>query len=683
MKTISLAIALLFATHIAANPIDSLRRILETAPTDSTQYYAYTELASEYMFVNIDSTRYFGELAVNQAKKMKSLTLEKNALVKLGHCHYNVGKFEESFKYFTEILSLPRYPTDSVVTVHIINYLGLANWKLNRDDLAIKNFQEVFELSKVLKDNDLYKYSLNNIGLVNESQGRSEVALKYFNKLRQFAIENDDEDALSLTYINLGNTYTSLKRYPEAEIELKKYLEIAKRKNNHTEIANVYNHLARVYLLQKNNKKALSIIDKAEKVSLKHNIRDMLTDTYFTKSEIFIAQQLYKKAIRTALKGKEISLDINYRISGFYKLLAEAYHKDKQYKDAFLSQKKHYHIQDSLMVTEKEKEIAFLEVSFQSKEKASENALLIKEKKIRQSKLKQKSLIIGMISIVTGLLFAVVSLLFLSVKKDRKIKTYLEEEVEKRTHELNLINNQLIQSNEELKRFAYIASHDLREPLRNISGFISLIKRRGDNLSKEDFDEYFSFIENSNLQMAELVNSILQYSNLDATKEAKKEIIDLSQILDQVKTLLMGTIRERNVQIIYKDLPVIEYYPYVIKTVLKNLIENGLKYNEEETPTIQISSKYENDRLYLFIKDNGIGIDPEFHHKIFDMFTRLNSRKTYTGSGMGLAFCKKMLQKYQGSIELSETTKAGNGSTFIITLETEIKNVKTDILTER
>ena len=251
------------------------------------------------------------------------------------------------------------------------------------------------------------------------------------------------------------------------------------------------------------------------------------------------------------------------------------------------------------------------------------------------------------------------------------MNSVLEDKVKDRTEELENSNILLKQSNEELKRFAFIASHDLKEPIRNMGSFISLIKRR--LIQKEDTElvEYIEYAQKSNMQMFDLVDSILDYSKLESKQSIKKEVLSLQKVVDDVCLMIPPSICGKQVEVNYSNLPDIVFDKSTLITVIKNIIENGLKYNESDRPKVDISHKVNQGNLTLFIKDNGIGISEEFYAKIFEMFTRLHNRDAYSGSGMGLAFCKKLLESHNGSIRVESSE--GQGSTFIISFPTEIK----------
>lgn len=220
----------------------------------------------------------------------------------------------------------------------------------------------------------------------------------------------------------------------------------------------------------------------------------------------------------------------------------------------------------------------------------------------------------------------------------------------------------LHESNKELERFAYIASHDIKSPLRNITSFTSLLERElGKDISPRA-QEYLNYVKSGGNKLHILVSDVLDFSKVNGHEE-KSTTIDLDQIIEEIKSLLAETITSRSARINTKSkLPKIIAQRTMILLVLKNLIENGIKYNQTETPTIEIDFTHTAEGGTLHIKDNGIGIEQQFQDKIFDMFSRLHTYNEYEGTGLGLAFCRKIMLKYGGHITIY--SKVNEGSTF-------------------
>ncbi len=218
--------------------------------------------------------------------------------------------------------------------------------------------------------------------------------------------------------------------------------------------------------------------------------------------------------------------------------------------------------------------------------------------------------------------------------------------------------------NEELERFAYVAAHDLKTPLRNLYSYLGLIELKYDK-SNEQINRYIQSSKKSAEQLHNLIGDILSYSHLESNS-FPKESVDLNTLIDEVKENFSNEIIQKSATIKAKRLPQVIGDRVQLKLLFQNLIENGLKYNENRSPEVNIESHSRPNEIVLTFKDNGIGIEEKYQEQIFKMFTRLHSSDLYTGSGMGLAICKKIVENLEGTIELK--SKKDQGTMFLIAL---------------
>ena len=232
--------------------------------------------------------------------------------------------------------------------------------------------------------------------------------------------------------------------------------------------------------------------------------------------------------------------------------------------------------------------------------------------------------------------------------------------------ELNKTIEKLKESNMELERFAYIASHDLKEPLRMITSYAGLIEKRYKDKIDDDANEFIRYIIDGTLKMNQLINKLLEYSRF-LKKENQSEEIDVKKFLDEVLENLKFKIETKKAIIkINFAVQYIKANRVELLRVLQNLLDNALKFNED-IPEIEISVN-ENAKEFIFcIKDNGIGIEKKYHEKIFELFQRLNLTEKYEGNGIGLATCKKIIEKHNGKIWVESEGK-GSGSKFYFTI---------------
>jgi len=231
-------------------------------------------------------------------------------------------------------------------------------------------------------------------------------------------------------------------------------------------------------------------------------------------------------------------------------------------------------------------------------------------------------------------------------------------------------SKQLLDSNQELERFAHIASHDLKSPLRNIINFSNLLSNELKGMKNDNANQYLNFINKGSIKMNILIEDILEYSNL-SRNSMDKEAVDLNKVIQSITDSISTYIERKNVQIkVQEGLPFIKDHRTKIYLLFKNLIENGIKYNQSTTPTLEIGFK-EHPTYYLFsVKDNGIGIASKYQHKIFDIFARLHGDDKYEGTGLGLALCKKIVLSMDG--EISVISEENQGATFLIKIDKKL-----------
>ena len=226
-------------------------------------------------------------------------------------------------------------------------------------------------------------------------------------------------------------------------------------------------------------------------------------------------------------------------------------------------------------------------------------------------------------------------------------------------------NQELQVKNKDLEQFAFISSHDLQEPLKTVMGFVPLLKEEYADVIDDNGKMYINFIEEAVARMSESVNSLLEYSRIG--RNAEVELIDTNELVKNVLKDLGGRIDDSSAKIHVKDLPNINGFETEIRLVFQNLLTNAMKFiAKDQKPEISISSKIYSDFIEFEIKDNGIGIKDRFKEKIFVIFQRLHNRKNYSGSGIGLAHCRKIVELHGGKIWVE--SEEGMGSSFKFTI---------------
>jgi PAS domain S-box-containing protein len=224
---------------------------------------------------------------------------------------------------------------------------------------------------------------------------------------------------------------------------------------------------------------------------------------------------------------------------------------------------------------------------------------------------------------------------------------------------------ELERSNVDLAQFAYVASHDLQEPLRMISSYVQLLARRYKGRLDADADDFIGYAVDGATRMQTLINDLLTYSRASARSKAF-EATDCVLVLEQTLVNLKEQIRENSVVVTHDPLPTVMANGSQLAHLFSNLIENAIKFHGDEPPRVHISAKRKGDAWEVLVADNGIGIEPQYFDRIFKVFQRLHRKNEYPGTGIGLALCKKIVERHGGRIWIE--SKPGEGTTFFFTI---------------
>jgi signal transduction histidine kinase len=252
----------------------------------------------------------------------------------------------------------------------------------------------------------------------------------------------------------------------------------------------------------------------------------------------------------------------------------------------------------------------------------------------------------------------------------RQARDRLEERVQQRTFELLELNTALERSNHELEQFASVASHDLQEPLRKIQAFGDRLVQRFSNILGEQGREFVERMQHSAVRMRALIDDLLAYSRV-ASRGKPFEPVDLNQVAEEVVSDLEGRIEQTEGRVDVGPLPTIEGDPLQMRQLFQNLIGNALKFRKPDVaPLVLVRSESGEENgaatCKLSVKDNGIGFDGAYAERIFQLFQRLHGRAEFDGTGMGLAICRKIVERHGGHIMAH--SQPGCGSEFVVTL---------------
>ncbi|MCU1301670.1 MAG: hybrid sensor histidine kinase/response regulator [Candidatus Sulfotelmatobacter sp.] len=254
----------------------------------------------------------------------------------------------------------------------------------------------------------------------------------------------------------------------------------------------------------------------------------------------------------------------------------------------------------------------------------------------------------------------------LQEKYERSLRHQAERDLAKKVDEL-------ARSNADLEQFAYVASHDLQEPLRMVAAYTQLLSERYRGKLDENADKFIGYASEGALRMQVLIQDLLAFSRVGRAN-GTYSTVDCNAVLEEVRKTLGATIQEGGAVITYANLPGVWADRTQMAQLFQNLIGNAIKFRGEQAPVISIQAEKKERHWHFSVADNGIGIAPEFAENIFVVFQRLHARTEYPGNGIGLAICKKIIERNGGKIWVE--SQAGTGSTFKFTIPLDSSDEK-------
>lgn len=653
--------------------------------------------------------------ALQYAQTIKNTYEISQVYNRLGMVYTEIGELQKGLDFLNKAYEIDIQSNDSDGLNRTLNNLSVIYAEMgdfNKSLTALKRTVENNEYSKTDYEYGIY---LTNVGGVFQTMGEYDSALVYYLDYLKIArnFDNQLDEAWALNQIadiqmelgDLTQSYTNIikanklykrlksdaywatglttlgkihikqKNYDKAIEVFNQADEIAKKIGDKKREGEILKYRGQIFLAQGNHTKALELYNEALVIFKNIGSKAVYAETLYYIALSHQKLKQYPQSIQKATESLAIIQATGYRVylGKLYQLLAKNNAEIGDFKAAY-----NYHIQfknveDSLFNVAKSNRLAELQTQFYVTEKDTENALL-KNIQAENKIIIQRRTIIGF-SLAGGLLILMILaawLLNINNQK-RKYSEVLEEEVKERTKDLQIANKDLQTTNIELERFAYIASHDLKEPLRNISGFTFILKRKIKHLLNDETREYMDFIIQGAKQMNELIVNVLEFSKLNGNILELK-MTNLNSVINNIIRSIYRSVRDKNVAIEVESLPQIIVDETKITLTLKHLIENGIKYNNNENPLIKVCYEQNNDNHIFSVTDNGIGIDTQYKDTIFEMFKRLHTKQEYEGAGIGLAFCKKIVNQHNGDIWLEKSD--ANGSTFKFSIPKEIIFVK-------
>jgi len=574
---------------------------------------------------------------------------------------YNLGD-KDAIQWIGKCIKLIDTP-DQRHSGKLYNTLGNFYQRLGYEINALRYYFKSLEWFKRYDENKS-SYALGNIALIYYNLEDYEKALEYSLETQTYAnkIENKDDRLYNNVYdYNLiGSIYTDLNKNDQAASYFKKAVKAAEELDDSDLLLSSICELIALYKKTKNYDNCRRLIDEGDRLIETQDNKSIRYLTYFEilKSSFFLQTNQASKAIHPS----DLDVEAKFLLKNKYEYAIEYFdvkgdaENIKKYYDILLSEL------EETNIANKKDVIANIEIEYLAKELKEDNIKLEQESQKRTN-------IIYLISI---LLCTILGLFLLQRYNNNKTKK-LNLSLESKTKELKMSNQQLTTSYEELERFNFIASHDLKTPLRSIISFSGLLQGKLLETKDESITNALHFIKEGGNQMHELIEGVEFYLNIpDLIKKGSESLKteDLEHFISKVSKLSLERAKKNAFVELHSLLPSIKHSASMISILFENIIDNGLKFNQSHAPCVKIKGKNKGTYYSLQFEDNGIGIKEEFLDSIFKMFTKLNNQNDYKGSGLGLATCKKIITELGGNINVK--SELGKGTTFEVQMPIEL-----------
>ncbi|MEO1518085.1 MAG: tetratricopeptide repeat protein [Bacteroidota bacterium] len=659
----------------ASTSVDSLLYQLSLAKEDTNKVNLLNQIGFSMYTIDVRQTLTYGEQALQLAQKLqfgKGIACAYNVLG-IGHCCQ--GNSQKALEYFLKCAQIAEELQIKEIAHKPTNNIGLIYHQWRNMAKALSYYRKAIDLAKQSNNPTALSVYLSNVGDIYFEQKQFDTALDYYQRARYLRDSIQTKLYKAELLRQIGSVYAMTQQSEKALTTYKQAQQIALESNDKMAQAQLHNSIGTLHLRQQKPDQALTAFQKALDIAQKIDNQTLVSDYFLSLSQLYLQTDDFQTALIYNNKNMLLSegADNRKNLEKIYEIYAAGYEGLGDFQTALYYHKKFKEESDSLFNGEQAEFLAKAQSQIEIEKKIAENDLLRLQQRKNEMMIRERGYLIIAIAVIL-LLVSYLAFVLSRINQRRKIySSNLKKEVERQTKDIERSHKMLKESYEELERFAYIASHDLKEPLRNISSFSKLIERRLGHFNDIKLKEYLSFIQDNTKQMNTLIVDVLEYSKI-RNKSLLYQEVDLNDLLSQVAKSLQSSLRERHANIVATDLPTVRANSSQLFLVFKNLISNGIKYNQSMIPKVVITYELMDGEYFFYVKDNGIGIPEEFHQQIFVMFKRLHTRQTYKGSGLGLAISKKAIHQMNGSIWVE--SEEGQGSKFIFTLPAEERHLQ-------
>jgi len=550
-----------------------------------------------------------------------------------------------------------------------LNFIGVGYRNISDYSSALKFYLLAYRLSDSLNFLEQKAYALINQGNIFFLMNRDSLALEKLNKALNIGGEINNKQVIAYCNINIGRIYLAEKRNDEAIDYITKALVERREWDDLWSIGNTLNKLAEAHLQTNNYQQAISnlneIIDLAQNIEGGENL---MSQAYASLGVLYEKRKNYTFSNNYLMKSVELGQKVNnkHQLMVAYDLLAKNYTAVKDFSNAYYFMSKYVDYKDSVLSIETNKNVALLEIQYQSEAKEKDNELLRKENELQESKISQQSTIVNLLVIIIILIVGVTIVGLIQYRSKQR----LNKELIGKNLEIDKQRSELLELNKTKDKFFSIIAHDLKNPFLNLISSSEFISKEYYNLSDSDKLTLINTLRNSAKTSYALLENLLTWalSQRNQVEFDPSTFLIIEPILENIELYQMK-IASKGIELVNntpKNLMVFADKK-MIDTVLRNLIGNALKFTEAKRK-IYISADVNDRFVTVSVEDSGIGISEEVLNKLFKIDNQVSTYGVNgeKGSGLGLIICKEFIEKNNGKIWVE--SKNDSGSKFFFTL---------------
>ncbi|WP_258100972.1 tetratricopeptide repeat-containing sensor histidine kinase [Marinoscillum pacificum] len=635
---------------------DSIAVPLDRITSDSAKVAYLLGLFPVYIRENTDLTAHILAKAKDIVNRSDNHQFERDIDIKMGITYVYQNQLDTARTIFEMVLEDAKAAEDSAQMATIISEIGITYYYQSNDSKALDYFVQAYFILKDLGDTARLGGISNNIGIMFDSFEEFDKAKPYFFEAIKYKLHMGDSSRLGSSYHNLAIAYEELGEFDSALYYLNIATGLRLKFNDLRGLTKSYGSIGLVHLHRQQYDSAHYYYEKA--VNLDKQIKDTiaLSSDLTSFAEVLFFQSKYQEAKKMVLSSLSMTRDVETKKAS-YKILGDIAEKLGDFKVSAESRKQYYEISDSISAAENKAELSELRVSFETELKdlrisELESERQLQELKAQQAERQQLYLLIGLT--LLSIIIAVIVLLYRAKVKSNK--------------SLEMVNQQLASLNQTKNRLFSIISHDLKSPLSSFHLITKSLTENWDNLEKDQLKDFLITLRESSANVRDMMDNLLKWALAQTDQlQYDPESLNPVEIIDGVKSQLLSVaqLKETEIHIQQEESLKIEADRAFLEIIVRNLISNALKYSDVQK-RIDVLISGEDNCGVIEVKDQGVGMDQEQVDKLLsgNLVAHDIQNSSEKGTGLGLMLCKELVQRMNGSIEVS--SKRNEGTIFRI-----------------